>query len=136
MRDIDQGMTPSGHFNQAVRAGRRVVFGVAVMPKAERAGFVLRHMPHFGHFLERLRQLRRIIDIQANLLPFFRHHAPLHQRLWLQPRFNRQQAKARRYVGVITQLGRAHGGTAGAGGHDSAPITGKENGIDQLGLSA
>ena len=47
VRDIDQCMTPSGHFNQAIRAGRRIVFGVAAMPKAERAGFVLRHMPHF-----------------------------------------------------------------------------------------
>jgi hypothetical protein len=33
------------------------------------------------------------------------------------------------------QLGRAHGGAAGAGGQDAVAVAGKEHGVDQLGLA-
>ena len=93
-------------------------------------------MPHFGDLLERIRQLGGVVHLQIDLKPFFRHQAPLDQSLRLQPRLDGQQAQARHHVGVIAQFGRTHGGPPGACRHDAAAITGKENGIDQLGLSA
>ena len=136
MRNIDERMTPFRHFDEPVGAGKGVVFRRAVVPEAERARFVLGYMPHFGDFFERLRQLRRIVQVQADLQPFFRCHAPFLQCPRLQTRFNGQQAQARRYIGVIAQFGWAHRGPARACRHDAAAITGKENCIDQFGFSA
>ena len=132
MRDVDQCMAPLGHLNQTVSAYQWVVVNVFIVPKTQGSGLVFGHMAHLGDFFECPGKLLRVVDIQIHPGPFFRYRAPLHQRLGLQPRFNRQQAQARRYVRVIAQFCRAHGGAARAGGHDASAIARKKDGVDQF----
>ena len=136
MRDIDQCMAPLGHLNQAISANQRIVVNVFVVPKPQGSGIVFGHMPHFGDFFQRLGQLLRVVDIEINPRPFFRHCTPFHQRLGLQPRLNGQQAQTRGNVRVIAQLCRAHGGATRAGWHDATAVARKKDGIDQFRLAA
>ena len=132
VRDVDQCMAPLGHLNQAVSANQRVVVNVFVVPKPQCSGIVFGHMAHLRNFFQCLGKLLWVVDIEVNPGPFFRHGTPLHQRLGLEPRFNRQQAQTRRYIRVIAQFCRTHGGTARTGRHDAPAVTGKKDGVDQL----
>ena len=84
----------------------------------------------------RLGELPGVVDVQVHAVPLLGHHAPFHQRLRLQARFDRQQAQAGRDLGVVAQLGGAHGGAPGAGRHDAALVAREEDGVDQLRLAA
>ena len=136
MCDVDQRMTPARNFDQAVGTDQRVVLHLLVAPEAERLGIFDRHVPDFGDLFEGLRQLCRIVDIEIDADPFLWNHAPFHQRLGLDPGLDRQQPQAGRHVAVVTQLGRAHRGSAGAGRHDAALVAGEKDGVDELGLAA
>ena len=83
MGNIDQGMTPLGHLNQAISADQRVVIRVIIVPKAEGPGLVTRDMDDLGDLLKRLGQLRRIVHVQVNTRPFLGDVSPFHQGLGL-----------------------------------------------------
>ena len=106
------------------------------MPEAQGLGFVLADVPDLGDLLEGLGELRRVVDIEVHAGPLLGGHAPFHQRLRLQAGFDGQQAQAGRDVRVVAQFGRAHGGAAGAGGHDAALVAREEDGVDQFRLAA
>ena len=84
MRDIDQGVAPFRHLDHSIRANAGIVFRMVVVPETEQTRILLGHMAHLGDLFHRLRQLRRIIHIQINARPLFRHHPPFHERLALQ----------------------------------------------------
>ena len=89
MCNVDQRMAPSRHFNQAIGAHQRVVVDQLVAPESQSSRLVLCNVAHFSHFLQRLCQLSRIVDIQIHAGPFFGNRTPLHQRLGLQTGFDR-----------------------------------------------
>ena len=136
VRNVDQRVPPLGHFHQTIGAGARIVLRAVVVPETQRTGIVHTDISHFGHLLQRLGQLSRVVDVQVHPGPLFGRGAPLHQGLGFQARFNGQQAQAGRHVGVPAQLGRAHGGAPSAGRHDAAAIARKKDGVDQLRLAA
>ena len=136
MGNIDERMAPARYLDEPVEPDRRIVLRLAVVPKAQRPRLVRGDQINLSHLFQRLRQLRRIIHVQVNLLPFFRRRAPVHQRLRLAARLNGKQSKARHDGRVITQFGRTHGGASRARGHDAPPVAGKENGVDEFRLAA
>ena len=136
MGNIDQRMPPLGHLHQTVSAGAGVVLSAVVVPETQRAGVVHTDVGHLGHLSQRFSKLGWVVNVQVHPGPLFGRNAPLCQGLGLQARFNRQKTQTWRHVGVPAQLRRAHGGASSAGRHDAAAITGKKDGVDQLGLAA
>ena len=136
MRHVDQRMAPARHFHIALVVERRVVFWRLVVPETEGTRLIHGHGPGFGNLLHRAGELLRIVHVQVDAGPFFRHLPPFQQGLGLQPRLDGQQAQAGRHRSVIAQFGRAHGGAAGAGRHDAAAVAGKEHRVDELRLAA
>ena len=136
VRHVDERVPPARHFHQALGVGGRVVVGLLVVPEAQRARLLHGHVQGFGDFFHHAGQLLGVVHVQIKARPFFGRHAPVGERLRLQARFNGQQAQARGHAGVPAQLGGAHGGAPGAGGHDAAAISGEKHGVDQLRLAA
>jgi hypothetical protein len=124
----------------ALRPGRRsrqrVVFGRVLVPEAQGLGLVLGDAADLGDLLEGLASCAGIVDVEVDAVPLLGHHAPFHQRLRLQARFDGEQAQAGRDFGVVAQLGGAHRGAPGAGRHDAALVAGEEDRVDQLRLAA
>ena len=133
---IDQGVAPQGHFDQALIVQRGIVLRQFVVPKAQSACFIGRDFAHLRDLFQRCCDLVSTVNVQGQRLPGARLEAPFGQTQGLQPGIDGQQTQAGPQSGVIAQLGGAHGGTPGAGRHDAAAITGKENSVDQLGFAA
>ena len=89
MGNVDQRVTPPWHFDKSIRSDQGVVRCVLVVPETQRSGLVLSDVSNFGHFLQRLCELRGVIDVQIDTGPLFWNRSPLHKRLSLQPGFNR-----------------------------------------------
>ena len=136
VRHVDERMAPFGHLDQAVGPQRRVVIGQLVVPEPEGTRLVLGDTPDLGHFLDGLGQLLGIVDVQIDPLPLAWRIAPVQQGLRLQAGFDGKQADAGGHLGVVAQLGRAHGGAPCTGRHDPAPVAGKEHRVDQFRLAA
>ena len=82
MRDVYQRMAPARHFDQSLRVQPRIVLGI---PQAQRLGIFLGDHARLCHHFQRSGELLRVVDIEVHPGPLLRDHAPLHQRLRLQP---------------------------------------------------
>jgi hypothetical protein len=136
MRHVQHGMAPARDLDAALGVLHRVVVGRFLVPEAQRARLVLRDPAHLGHLGHGLGQPLGIADVDRDLGPARGLVAPVGERMRLQAGFDRQQAQLGRQRGVVAELGRTHGGAAGARRHDAPPVAGEEDRVDQLRLAA
>ena len=136
VRVVDQRVAPGRHLHPAQCVARRVVLGPVVMPEAQRACLVQRHLHRAHHLLQGQRHRVGIVGQQRQAVP---------QRGLLAQRGNgeaaaagadRQQRQRGRLQAVPGQLHRAHRGAARRGRQHPAAGVGKKQRVDQLGFAA
>ncbi|MCY1298323.1 hypothetical protein D9M70_478060 [compost metagenome] len=138
MREIDDGVAPARDLDHALGIDRVGGIGVALMVEAQRLGLLRRHAHGLDHVLEGFEHALGRGRVQRHRMPVCRRAGleKIRGRGVLKPGFDRQQPDAGGLGLVVTQLGRAHRGTARRRRQDAAPVVGEEDRIDQFALAA
>ena len=136
MRVVDQRMAPGRHLNAAQVIERRVVFGSLVAPEPELLRVFPAHPLGAHHFLQRCRQLLRVLHIERDVAPGARLGAKFGERQTLQAGFDGQQRQRGTLLPVPAQFHRAHRGAPRGGGQDAPASVGEEDRIDEFRFAA
>ena len=134
--EVDDGVPPCGD----VDAGQALSHHgggveVAIGQQPELVRFLKGHALGLGEHAEGLHHGVEVLEIQADLHPFDRPVLEGDDAFAAGPCLDRQQADVGFLGGVMEQLGRAHRGSADAGGQQPLLEAREEHGIDELRLA-
>ena len=136
VRKVDDGVTPAGYFDVAVRINTGFVIRVAWVEQAVTLCNIHWHPLDFTDMLEGFEHRFSRAGVEWMSDPFVRILFVLGHASGFAARLDRQQAQLRCVAFVVQQLGRAHGGAPGGGGQDAAAVVREKNRVDEFGFAA
>ncbi len=137
VRKINDRMSPSGDFHHAVCSEVHAVLAF-FLSDVQTHGLCdfPRHGLDLGDVLQCLGNLLRGIHVQREGGPLVGKSLEFGDGGTADTGLDRQQTDVRAITWLADQLGRTHGGATGARRQDPLTESGKENGINELGLAA